>query len=271
MKLFKIIFIISFISGSLCAQEEKNTDILTFSIGSNFSNLLNAEAPDKTINYNTHLIKNSRIDFLIGFEYEFSLSKSYAFFCGLNYESKGIDLNYENNVNKQDDNSIIYPYHEQLEIIIKNDYLTLPIGIKKYFLNKNWYIKGNVYISYLLKSKGSYFEEFVEKDDNGYIVSFFELISDINDPKKDHTYNIDYGFSLGTGLNFPLNEKLLFAIDYNISIGLRKIDKMYNNDLVNFIYEDPYYGYQMPLNYYELNSNARNISMSLTIGLRCNL
>jgi len=238
--------------------------------------------------YQTSIIKDSQIDLKFGIGFEYFLKNNLSIYSSINYEGKGINLkshkenSYLHGIQDPPPNTIGQPkpdsdyalYIEEYDLNIKNSYVTLPILLRKYYTNQKFYIQGGFYTGYLLKSKVSLHTKkrnYIPNSNPEYVLSNYNFGFDREDTKKEFTTNIDFGASLGAGFNYPLNNKLFLKVDYLMNIGFLKIDKKYNNEFELLKDQLPTTGsITTPIrstNYYGLNSQARNINMSLTIGV----
>lgn len=307
--IFYIIFLLSLTTDIFGQNEKSRLKILNIHVGLNFSNLIGSEAPYKIniygsdihygvidgqditkaigyYDYQTNIIKDARIDLKLGIGFEYFLNKNLSVYSSLNYEGKGINIksheeySYLHGIEEPPPNTIGPPkpdsdyaiYNEVFDLNIKNNYLTLPILLRKYFSNQKFYIQGGFYTGYLLKSKiNTRLKKHNYIPDYNFYGFSYTFGFDKVDTKKEFTTNIDFGTSLGAGFNYPLNNKLFLKADYIINIGFLKIDKKYNNEFE--LLKDRILttgSSTTPIrstNYYGLNSQARNINMSFTIGI----
>lgn len=78
-----------------------------------------------------------------------------------------------------------------------------------------------------------------------------------------------FGISLGTGFSYPIAENFFLNANVLFNVGLRKIDKKYNNEYE----EEDRVGISGTVtslrstNYFGLNSNARNVNSTITLGV----
>jgi hypothetical protein len=284
------------------AQEVKNKKcILGFSIGPNFSNLINSEAPHKYyiygysfdgsktvillgtketspayIDYETGFFKDMLIGVNAGITMEYKFNGRFSLSSGLRFETRGINLRYSN----VKDGVIIVQsplylgfvgeIHEELRITVQNNYLILPVYIKYYFnKRRNLYFKGGIYSSYLLASKHSHLIE--KRGFNDGIEEFkfsFSLEND-KDKEKEYTSHFDVGISLGAGYSKKISNKLIFDIDILATFGFVKVDRKFDNyyDEYSFPSGSGFFTVITSENYYGLNSNARNLVLSVLFGI----
>lgn len=304
-----IISILNVCNNNLFGQENRaGWKLIIVSIGPNFSNFINSEAPHKIniygsdihpgvlnnpdvtksasyFNYRTSLVKDTKIDLNIGFGSEYFFTNNLSLILSIIYEGKGLNLKddrHESSIfvfvqNPPGSLPIPVPpsnvsfYDQNFDVKISNKYLIIPILIRKYISQKGVYFQGGFYTGYLLKSqiytyqrKHAYIPNY---DFYGY--DFESGIDNKIDSKKEFTMNFDFGISFGTGISYALTDRLLLNTNWILNFGLHKIDKKYNNE-----YNEssvPYGGGYSTLirstNYFGLNSNAKNISSSITVGL----
>lgn len=288
---------------SYAQEENKGFSRISLSIGPNFSNLLASEAPHKIyipgsdqrpalmtgmevsqspgyFNYKTSIIDDMRTGVTVRLATEYRLANQWSIQGAVGYEEKGINLKHFNResriVNVYDPNpetpertnSTVY-YDEYFDVKIQNDYLTFPVQLRKYMAGQKFYVQGGFYLGWLLKSEIYTFKRNHTYFANGdQPVSDFQSSVEFQDEDKEFTNTLDPGLSLGCGLNYPLSDRLSLNGDLLLSAGLQKVDKKYNNEYT----EDTISMYSgigllvRSTNYFGLNSNATNLSASLTIG-----
>jgi hypothetical protein len=164
-----ILFASTFLFISSTAQESlKGNKIIHFSIGPNMANFSNAEAPHKIyifgpdtafadydpdwdIDYQASLFKDILFGVTTGFSFEYFFTYIASISGGINYEMKGIDLDY----------SIIEGDKEKtFECKIKNSYLTVPLLLRLYAGKKKiFFMTLGMYSGFLLASDIHYYRE----------------------------------------------------------------------------------------------------------------
>jgi hypothetical protein len=277
----------------LFAQEKEKGDLIVgFSIGPSFSNLLNSEAPHKInifgsdvnpvvfsssdltkspayTDYETGVYKDFLFGVSSGIQIEYFIKNNLSVISGISYVSKGIDLNYTNTITDYTSTGGILT--EKYKLKISNDYLTLPLLLRKYVLKeKNIFVTGGLYIGYLLSSRIDYLNQKTVSDESGILSDYSTWIDNEKDKKREYTNKLDFGFSLGTGYTKNLSDNLIFKTELLFNIGLRKVDSKYNNDFsVTPVPSGSNFSSVLvrSTNYYGLNSNSKNINMLITIGL----
>lgn len=302
---FFCFFLISYLF-SFGQEDTKRVKLIHISVGPGFSNFLGSEAPHKIniyqsdiypamltdsdvtrsigyFDYNTSLIKDIKVGFAARLGFEYYLRKDLSLILSFGYEDKGINLKNRKQeshvyVHTTPPESLPIPppptdivyYDEIFEVKIENQYLTLPFLLRKYISKHHFYIQGGFYTGWLLKSqiytynrKHNYIPDY-----DFYGSDFMSGIDNSIDKDKEFTTHFDFGVSAGIGFTHNLTNKLIFNSDLILNLGLRKIDRKYNNE-----YSEerlpvlPPYILLRSTNYYGLNSNAKNISATFTIGL----
>jgi hypothetical protein len=287
----------------LAQEDKKGLKFVSFSAGPSFSNFSNSEAPHKIniygsdkypailpldvsesesyFDYKTDLLKDIKVGLSVGIGFEYFVKNDLSLYFSITYEEKGINLRddkHESSIYVFEPyppvpppaTNILY-YDENYDIKISNNYLTMPVLIRKYINQTGLYVQGGFYISNLLRSqiytynrKHEYFPDYAFY---GYD-SWFKINNEI-DKKKEFTMNIDFGISFGTGFSHALTDRLLLTTNLILNLGLHKIDKKYNNEYFEHLVPS-YVGldnYVRSTNYFGLNSNAKNISSSISVGL----
>ncbi|HAF27749.1 MAG TPA: hypothetical protein DCG75_01755 [Bacteroidales bacterium] len=299
MNIKKITFFLLLISfNSLFAQEKNKGDfIIEINVGPSFANFVNSEAPHKIhiygsdetpailpttdvtkslsyTDYNTSLISDILLGISTGINLEYLISNNLSVNSGLNFEMKGINLKYSEErvgslaTSEPPIYSVYGEITENLNIKIKNNYLIVPISIRKYLLEKkNLFIESGIYTGYLISSKiDIQGEKIVDVDYSDNNFEYRWWIDNEKDKEKEFTKEFDFGILVAAGYNKYLSDKLLFNTKIGINVGMVKLDSKYNNE-----YELSPISFSSSLlrstNYYGLNSNSKNINFVFTVGL----
>jgi Outer membrane protein beta-barrel domain len=154
---------------------------------------------------------------------------------------------------------------------IQTSYLSIPVGLK-YTIGKKqlFFVSGGVYFDLLVNSKiegTSYHIGRTDQISNG---DYEQTMSTTGysriQGEPTQTSKFDFGFSFESGVNVPLNSKISFVFMIGVSCGFIQIDNKYDNDTRYFPNTSGsttmWHG-----NYHGLNSNARNMTLSNSIGL----
>ena len=298
MNIYKLLAILAFIlhASTFFAQDEnKRLQILNIHVGVGASNLINAEAPHKIINlddsyhlvysnepglnYQTYFWKDIKYSFVGGLSFEYALKSDLSLLATLNYEGKGIAIDYMFE-EKQLETEPMWVQKEDYTFDIANHYITMPIGLRKYLNpSSTFYIQGGCYLAYLLQStvdismEGAYVSSMLNESVGLTNVeaqnSYYGIELNEDDFDKELTSQLDFGVYIGTGINYPISDKLYINADLSFGIGLRNIDGENNNDYseVAMPLTTGYSSSISSANYYGLNSKAKNISGALTVGI----
>jgi hypothetical protein len=269
----------------------KGDFMIGFSAGPGISNFLNSEAPHKinlygsdvipvlftsddltkTIaytDYKTGIFEDMLTGISAGIDAGYFIQDDLSVETGMFYETKGINLNYSNTQTGYTPNGGVLK--ETYKTKIQNNYLTLPLQIRKYlFKSKNLFIAGGVYAGYLISSKVTFLNQKTITDENGLLTEYYFLIDNKKDTDKEYTNKFDFGLAIGAGYFKKISGRLNFKTEIQMRFGLVKIDSKYNNEFTvtpvasgtNFT------SYLVrSTNYYGLNSDATNINLALTVG-----
>lgn len=271
--LLSVLFL--FFSDTVAQESFKGNKIIHFSIGPNLANFLSAEAPHKLytfgpdtafaehdpvwdIDYQTSLFGDILLGVATGFSFEYFFGNSVSISGGINYEMKGINLNYTALEKKME---------KTFECKIKNNYVTIPILIRSYLgEKKEFFMMAGFYSGFLVSSKIHYYKEIFYPEDQ----SSMKLWSDGKDEDLDYTSNFDFGVTLGGGFLKDLSEKFTLRTELLLNFGMIKLDAKYDNDYEELVVPG---GSQLmkkmvrSKNYFGLNSNSRNISLALNVGI----
>ena len=149
---------------------------------------------------------NSGIDFLTGFSFEYNLKERFSLIVNLNYDRKRASQSlYTEFIENPDDPG----FYGNVKIILKKQFITLPILVRYKFGNKNdFYINGGPFISYLLKS---------------------QLSNDYDNTSSNETKNfkkIDYGLAFGIGKTFKLKNNNEISFEIRENLGLTDISSI---------------------------------------------
>ena len=259
-----LLFLLMSLMVSNCVYSQgvrKRVGLVHFSVGSTFSNLLDSKAPYVQgtrffggYDYSTSIVKDIRVGVSIatGYEYFFRENLSVLFF--LAYENKGLNLTDE--FSRKLPPYVVYSY----QIKVDNDYLVLPVLVRKYLGNTGFYIQAGSYFGLILRSQVQ--TSYSQNSDFGYS-SYY---SNVLDTKNVHTSDLDFGLLGGFGYRFIFKDRLSLGLDFQLNAGLIKIDKL-NDNSFGYYATGTNIAMLSEKNYYGLSSNARNISASLSLGL----
>ncbi|MBK3516246.1 outer membrane beta-barrel protein [Carboxylicivirga marina] len=289
----KGLILIALFSALFCliqAQESKKLKIINAHIGVGANNLINAEAPHKILrydnyrhypfyegselNYETNFLSDMKFSFVGGIGFEYYLKPGMSFSASVNYEGKGLEMNYRFN-DSGGNEQYIWDLQEDYLFDISNHYITLPLSLRKY-LNASYtfYVQGGVYMACMFESRVdiSIVEKFnrwniAEEHEEPRLVGYYieEFNANHFDFEDELTRMFDFGLVLGTGYIYPLSKKLFINADLLFSIGLKGIDGVNDNEYDELLLAR---GTMVRSgNYYGLNSNAKNFSGELTVGI----
>lgn len=291
MKQILFLCILILITHVLFAQEkEKGSLSIGFSIGPSVSNLLNSEAPHKInifgsdvtpiflssfdlmrsttySDYKTGILKDLLFGIASGIHVEYFIKNNLSLLAGFNYEPKGIDLDCSNVTTNDLISSVLTT---KFRLKIRNNYITLPVLLRKYVLKeKDIFVSGGVYAGYLLSSRINYFEQRSETYAAGGYENYTYWIDNQKDKKRKYTNKFDFGISLGAGYSKSISDKLALKSELSFNIGLRKVDAKYNNEfsITPTAGQTGFTNLVRATNYYGLNSNSKNINASILLGL----
>jgi Outer membrane protein beta-barrel domain len=289
MKNLIILFLILL---SSYANSQSKTQI-GFKLGGSFSSLLNAKSPERTnlkwysenpyfnpllYDFDDNIFKNISSDGFIGFTFIDNSFKKISIGAELLITTSGMNINDQRTsiqtVKSSSGNEVILQETRQYNFIrkINNTYLQIPVWMR-YYLDKkrSWYAMGGVYIGILLKSSINVKdEESAIYKANGFIVPLpFNKSFSYEGNAPLSTTNADNGIVLGFGKNIFLNERISINPECRLNLGLQKIG--YGNNKVEDLrltdkktitFSDYQFG---------LNSNSKNINLSLSIGVMYSL
>ncbi|MCO6161942.1 porin family protein [Flavobacterium sp. NRK F7] len=188
----KTILLVFFLANLL--TQAQNKIILSVSSGLTFSNIRgNDFAEENKYDFN----------YVGGIGIEKPINNKISIFTGLNYDNKSfkneIYYDYFNNYDP-----FIYPNKVKVQLTLQ--YLTMPILFRYYFDNEShFYINSGPYLGVFLNTTARVDGDKVNEDSN-------EIF------KK-----VDFGWSLGIGKKFKINEKNKLSVELRDNLGLQNI------------------------------------------------
>ncbi len=148
---------------------------------------------------------------------------------------------------------------------VKNSYLVVPVLLKYAWPSRTTYfIQGGPYAGFLLKSNTAGSSIVTELSGNSAYTDAYNFEED----SKHQTNSVDYGLMVGGGVEFYWTSNSYIFVEMNAGLGLRKIDKLYNNEYEEFDQNFRYLTNYTSKNYYSLSSSAKNFSVLFTVGFR---
>ncbi len=190
MKTISTIFMIIMISVSVLAQDAKI--LIGVDAGPSLTSIRNES--------NSEL--KSKVGFAAGASFEYFLNENMGLKSGLLFEQKGA----KDEIFLTDDQGD--PTGTQ-EIDIEYNYLVLPLLFAYHSPGKtSFYANAGPYLGLLL-SNMVYYEE-------------TDQAPGLKEDFTSETNTLDFGLSIGVGVNFELSDQLLFGIDVKENLGLSK-------------------------------------------------
>ena len=239
------------LSINLSAQDfQKGEAYIKFSIGHVMANMIsNSPASSSTIDFETNFINDIRTGSSIGVGLEYFISNKMSINAIVESSQRGIDLDYSN-------------ANETANIKISNNYLVIPISLKKYLNNKS-FIEGGLYTGFLMKSEIFSYEW--QETTNSY----FSSKSGFIDENKEFTSQFDSGLKVGFGKVWK-TDNVLASIKLTYSLGLIRLDGEYDrraigngSGSINFTETE-----QVPSeDYFGMNNSSVNSVIELTLSL----
>lgn len=200
----------------------------------------------------------------------YPITERINFQAEVGYVQKGIELN---------DAKIVYKIADEIEYQIhsigsftysrriSNNYISFPLSVKFNLDRKEMlYVRVGLFTDFLVnsevKGKQSSSKQ-VWQEPSGVVYESGESTSVFTAPSQ--TAKVDFGLIGAVGFQFPINDKLLVAFDMSLCHGLTKIDG--KNDNTTRIIPVTSGMYVVHENYHGLNSDARSITLSNTVGI----
>ncbi len=270
---------------------KKGTTLYSFSAGASFANLTNSKAPHNIyligsdiypvvttpgglssstlyFDYQPEFFRDMKAGIFLAGDWEHFIKDNLSINGAIAFETKGIDVAYNNEIVVDNDNFPASTFTEVHHRKISNQYLTLSFAAKKYFQHQV-YIEGGVYGSKLITSMiDLYSEKSFHEGPGNYFESMIEISG--KDDGGEFTAAYDLGITAGFGFQKFISEKIFLKSGVRVNAGLIKVDGKYNNE-----YEESYWPQSSNIiattvrstNYYGFNSNARNINILFLFGV----
>lgn len=267
------LLILLLIFQSLYSQDTGKKFRIGVKVGASFSSLLFAEKPytmpkicaggcsgnnDNQFNYEVDFWNSNRAAFTFGAVVEKNLGKKNQGTAELNYELKGLDLEYSATdvtfVQTPSSESIVATYR-YIKRDIRNNYLTISTLFKHRVGQKEKvFVVGGLYTGYLLRSSvsGRDMESTLTFYSPNWTVPATTTVSESRqntDDARPQTRRFDPGISGGGGWEFSLSPGLTVALELRANLGLLKIASDSNDGSASYM---------------DINPNARNLNVNLS-------
>ena len=175
----------------------------------------------------------------IGFDLDYFIKDNLAFNSGITYSQKGFKQDYD--VKGYDSNTLV-SFRDKLNVVVKLDYLDIPLGIK--FTNFNGFeVKAGILFCMLVNDKGD-----IDLDGDNYTLDE-DVIKDIDnfeDAFDEEPNSVLTGYQIGVGYTF--NQRLFIGAKMQQTSSFGEM-----NDVITGSYND-----------YEEN---KNLTYQVSIGV----
>lgn len=190
-----------------------------------------------------------------------SLTTRYSLVSGIVYEQKGIDHS-ESFTYRQGQADTLNYERRELHSTIRNNYLTLPLLVRRSFTN-GLTLDAGAYIGCLV---ASHLDQEIEKEGyeqrGQYINKWGSAIYFRGWP---NTARIDAGLMVAASYRRPINDRMAVLFRIGGSIGVLKLDRENNNE---FSLKPIFNGYILENgNYHGYSSQSRNVQLQATVGV----
>ncbi len=271
MKKLYTLIILSILIIPSFAQDSTGFSI-SFQMGISFSNFVNRDPAFRnlykpqqyivhSVNIGTSYIDDAQTEPILGLDAEYHINAQQSVVLGFYLEAKGYNQHLDSCW------TTAFGSFNELEFQrkINNDYLVIPLVYRRYFLkNRKLFLEAGFYGGIWLKSfifEAEYLSILYEGESQpwkSYMYCFHEGI-------ENHTTSFDYGLVLGAGYKYMLTNQLGINARLRYSYGLVKIDALNESTWEKIMPNFPSV-YNLK-NYYGISSDARNTSLSITIGI----
>lgn len=191
----------------------------------------------------------------------YALTKPYALVSGLAYEQNGIRHS-ESFTEQRGVADTVSFAHRELRSTIKNDYVTVPLLVRRTF-NSGITLDAGGYVGYLVSAR---LDQEINKEgyeQRGQIQNKWG--STIYFRGRANTAGVDAGLMLAAGYRRSISEKTALLARVGGSLGLLKLDKEYDNE---FSLTPIYNSYILTNgNYHGYSSRSRNVQLQAVVGL----
>jgi hypothetical protein len=221
-----------------------------------FTSLRNAQSPFATIPYKV----KPTTSIFYGVYAEYSMSSRFSFVTGLSRNERGGSASY----NSQSTNDG-FDYYDKSYRKISNQYWSVPLMGRFYFPVQKARVYAELGGYAALRVSGT-----VRSDDSETITqglqsnSYSEYEATVDD--KGHTNKYDVGIVGGGGASWPLTDKINFQVSLRMWYGLRQIDGMYNNQIIEGPSASNLANIQK-LDYYNLSSFSKYLTVTASAGI----
>lgn len=214
--------------------------------------------------YESSFFKDMVLNIAAGIYFDIPLKRNISLKTFGSYEKKGKSLENERvQTEKAGENVVTTTTLYKRDV--DNTYLVVPVLLKYAWPNRTTYfVQGGPFAGFLIKSNTSGSSIVTELSGSSAYTDAYNFDED----SKEHTNSVDYGLMMGGGMEFYWTSNSYIFLEMNASLGLRKIDKLYNNEYEEFDRSYKYLTNYTSRNYYSLNSNAKNFSIMFTVGFR---
>jgi hypothetical protein len=265
---------------------------LEFRVGANFSSLRGAE-PTMDEPFDHFLASLVGLDF---FNHDFKtdffsdaivrpsmlvfgsyrVAKQLDIQVGIGYNGRGMNLNYSGSIERETnlgEDQILDVATFTYKRKIKTDYLSVPVNLR-YFIGPKqiFFVSGGVYVDFLLNSKvyGSKSHDaatYYTSNGNVEQTMGAQGSSRMNE-EASQTSAYDWGLSFESGVKIPvkaLNDRMKFVFTLGMNYGFVQLDNENDNNTMRlptssgFVVEHK--------NYYGLNSDSQNVTVSSSVSL----
>lgn len=253
-------------------QGSKNFQI-SINVGPSMSNFVNraqvyritAENQFKPIK--TSLTREALFGITASVGLEYYITNQLSINSGLAFEKKGISIHYDSVYNSSTSD---YRSEVTYKNKITNYYFVIPLTLRKYFFKGNsLFVEAGLYGGILRISSLSMSDHIIRYHPNE--TPWYSYYSYKGTGIDDHTQKFDFGLTFGTGFKKSIGKKLWLTSGLKLNFGLCKIDALYDNERVFKPSGVDLNGGVSIKNYYGINSSARNLNMTLTVGLAYSL
>lgn len=226
-----------------------------------------------TYQYDADFFSDAAIRFSATANISYKLTDKAQVELSVGYAGRGLNLKDRGQVyaSQQGQNSETNLYGNfSYERKVNLNYLSVPVNFKYYVGVKNrLFVTAGFYTDFLLSSKvsgeQSYLTQIDVVSDDGTVQTMLTSGESSFDDNDAHTSKFDLGVTYGGGVEFPLNTRVNFVFALTMNHGLYGIDGKYDNDTRVIPTTSGYVIFHD--NYYGLNSNAKNFTLSASIGI----
>jgi hypothetical protein len=260
----KVFFLLSLLACQrVYAQQRPHSLEAGLNAGVSLSSIRNAKSPFSTLSPRV----GSRVSYAGSVSIKYRFTPHLALQTMIGYEQKGATLHADEKVNTEQ-----LKRETTFDRKVENDYVTIPLLL-------TWQSTGRLSvgaggggsIAVVLRSgiSGSDFQsqaKYATLPNGAFTpIEGYTVKSNFRADGLERTRRMDYGCAVVGFVSYAVSDKVSFSIHSSLNASLRKLDKQYDNESIVIPQPGGFAKFQM--DYFGLNSRAKNINLLMNAGL----